>query len=88
MNNSEISYFRESLEKNAFIGLVRPALSLGKKLLLPKRKSPLGERVSNAVKGGVTTGGVVGTVGVGGLGYGAIAKPKSIRSIAPGGFEY
>jgi len=74
--------FEKELEKNAFI---KKVLS---KILLSKKKVPFGTRFKESGKSLLSTGAIIGTIGVGGLTYGAIKQPGSIRRGAESRFRY
>ncbi len=74
MDINELNYFGDRLEKNAFVGKVL------KKMLFKKKKPPFKKRMESIGKSIFGTSMIVGGLGVGGVAYGAIKQPGSIRS--------
>ena len=82
MDRIELSSFKNELEKNAFIGkILKGVFSAAKKKTLKERAGIAGKSL---LGGGLITG----AIGAGGLAYGAISQPRSIRSTHPGRFKY
>ena len=82
MDINELTTFYGEFEKNASVGKV---LS---KLFMAKKKLPFGQRLRTAGKSLLGTGLIVGGLGAGGLAYGAVSQPGSIRNRVPSRFKY
>ena len=62
MNTQDLNSFNKEIEKSAILGRLV-------KKMFKRSKKPFGERVSEAGKNLKVTGAIMGTLGVGGVGY-------------------
>ena len=80
MNIKELRHFGDGIEKKSGIGwAVRK--------LFKRSKKPLSQRARESAKNLAVTGGIVGTIGIGGVGYSAIKhKPPLSQKIMNRGY--
>jgi len=64
MNTKELQCFANEIEKKSGFGFVRR--------LFKRSKDPFSKRLRSSGKNLATTGAIIGTIGVGGVGYNAI----------------
>ena len=81
MDVNDLIHFEKELEKRAFVKKV-----LGK--IFMKSKTPFKERLKNSGKTLLSTGAIVGTLGLGGIAYGGIKQPGSIKRGSESRFRY